>query len=172
MLAQDSVSPSDKFLYLAINFGIYASAGYVAVLFVSVPGGWFYWYEGLLVLGVTVVGLVRCRDKYGAAPDDKLLASCLILGVPLGLKLILLTWFISFLVMWGLRWSTLYLGASALAPGSVPRMLFEMAIAGYGFVIAILGNVVYFIRLSEHLATVGSGIQSNAIANGDAEDRS
>jgi hypothetical protein len=87
-----------------------------------------------------------------------MLASCMVLGVPLGLKLLLFTWIAFFFSGRALRWLAMTMGVSPSDPESLLKILMEMAFAGHGFVIMVLGTVIYYFRLSAHLETVGSGV--------------
>jgi hypothetical protein len=48
-LAKGKVTSDEKFVYLAVSWGMGAAAGYVGSLFVIGSAGWLFWYEGLLV---------------------------------------------------------------------------------------------------------------------------
>lgn len=156
-LAERKIPSAEKFTYLLISYCMYAASGYLAWIFVTPPSGLLFWYEGALVLIVTYVGLLRCKESYEGAPDDRLLEDCVILGVPLGVKLILFTWLAHWLVGWGFREGMPHItltSESALFP--VVSFLITAFGKFYAFLITAIGTGLFFLRLSVHLETIAS----------------
>lgn len=156
-LAEREISSGEKFTYLLISYCMYAAVGYVAWIFVTPPSGLLFWYEGALVLIVTYVGLLRCRESYEGVSDDRLLEDCVILGVPLGVKLILFTWLAHLLVGWGFREGMPHI---TITSESVLFPVVSFLIAAFGkfhaFLITVIGTGLFFIRLSVHLEKIAA----------------
>jgi hypothetical protein len=169
-LAEKRVPSAEKFRYLLISYCMYAASGYVAWLFITPPSGWLYWYEGALVLIVTYFGLLRCKESYEGAPDDRLLEDSVILGVPLGVKLILFTWLAHWLVRWGFSEAMPHVtitSQSALFP--IVSFLISAIGKFYPFLITAIGTGLFFLRLAVHLKTIaGSHGVPNPSINTDA----
>lgn len=155
-IAKREVSPREKFRYLLFSYCMYAASGYIGWLFITPPSGWLFWYEGLLVLIVTYFGLLRCRDRYEGALDDRLLENCVMLGVPLGLKLILFTWLAHASIGWGIQWLVSNLALTDESPIEIVDFLLSAAYKFYAFLIMAIGTGVYYLRLSVHLETIAS----------------
>lgn len=156
-LAERKIPSVEKFSYLLISYCMYTASGYVSWIFVTPSSGLLFWYEGALVLIVTYVGLLRCKESYEGVPDDRLLEDCFILGVPLGVKLIIFTWLAHLLVGWGFREGMPHITiTSQSALFSV--VIFLIAAFGkfYSFLIAAIGTGLFFLRLSAHLKTIAN----------------
>ena len=158
-LAQRKVSADEKFVYLVISWSIGAAAGYLGSLFVVASGGWLFWYEGLLVLGVTVFGLIRCRDKYQGT-DDRLLEHCVVLSAPLNLKYFFFTWLAFITASQFLHWIISNLSFTSDSPASHISFLLNAVNTFYPFLISVIGILLYYIRLSVHLKTIAAGTSS------------
>lgn len=156
-LAEKRVPSGEKFKYLLISYCMYAASGYIAWLFITPPSGWLFWYEGALVLIVTYIGLLRCKESYEGAPDDRLLEYCVILGVPLSVKLILFTWLAHWLVGWGFREGMPHITITSQS-ALFPAVSFLITAFGrfYAFLITAIGMILFFLRLSVHLETIAS----------------
>ena len=156
-LAQGKVTSDEKFVYLAFSWGIGAAAGYVGSLFVIGSAGWLYWYEGLLVSLITVFGLIRCRDKYKGAGDDRLLEHCTVLSAPLNLKYFVFTWLAYVAVRQGLTWVMLKLSFSSEDSSvTLVTWLLNAVVTFQSFLIAVIGMLVYYLRMSTHLKTIAA----------------
>ena len=156
-LARNQVPPEQRFVYLVLSNVIWLSAGYIGAFVVRPSSGWLYWYEFFLVLIVTVSGLVRCRERYRGLADDRLLEACVILGVPLSIKFLLLTWLAYAAARWALPWLFLSGRFSLLDSGNVVDLLMRVVFMFSPFLIATIAAAVYYLRLSTHLATVARG---------------
>jgi hypothetical protein len=156
-IAERRIPPNEKFLYLLLSNCMYAAAGYAAWLFVTPPSGWLFWYEGLLVLVVTYFGLLRCRERYEGANDDRLLENCIMLGLPIGLKLLLFTWAAYAAVGWGMQWIVTHINiTSSDSPTqfAVVSFLLKAVHRFHAFIITTVGTGLYYLRLSVHLETI------------------
>lgn len=157
-ISRQQIPPKEKFQYLLFSYCMYAASGYVAWLFITPPSGWLFWYEGLLVLIVTYFGLLRCRERYEGARDDRLLENCVMLGVPLGIKLILFTWLAHASVGWGMQWLVSHLTLTDESSITLINFLLSATHKFYAFVIAAIGTGAYYLRMSTHLETIATNV--------------
>ncbi len=156
-LAQGRVTTKEKFVYLAFSWTIGAAAGYIGSLFITGSAGWLYWYEGLLVSVITVFGLIRCRDKYEGAGDDRLLEHCVILSAPLNLKYFLYTWLAYVAVHQSLTWVVLKLSfTSEDSSTTFITWLLNAVVTFQSFLITVIGLLVFYLRMSVHLKTIAA----------------
>jgi hypothetical protein len=159
-IAERRVSPNEKFLYLLLGNCMYAAAGYAAWLFVTPPSGWLFWYEGLLVMIVTYFGVLRCRERYEGASDDRLLENCVMLGLPIGLKLLLFTWIAHATVGWGMQWIVTNLTLTEGSPIRLVNFLLGAIHKFYAFLITAVGTGLYYLRMSAHLETIATSAET------------
>jgi hypothetical protein len=154
-LAQGKVTSDEKFIYLVISWGIGAAAGYVGSLFVIGSAGWLFWYEGLLVSLITVFGLIRCRDKYKGAGDDRLLEHCTVLSAPLNLKFSIFTWLAYVAVHQSMTWVMSKLSFTS-GDSSIALVTWILnAVATFqSFLIVVIAMLAYYLRMSAHLRTI------------------
>jgi hypothetical protein len=166
-IAEKRIPSEEKFRYLLSSYCLFAVTGYVGSIFISPPGGWIFWYEALLVLVVTYFGLLRCRESYKGATDDRLLEICVILGFPLGIKLIAFTWIAHVSVGLGFRWLLSHITLTSESPFFPFVEFFLKAISQfYSFLIAAIGAALYYWRLSIHIKTaVNGGVQVSTAPN-------
>ena len=156
-IAKDQIAPDRKFQYLLVSNCMYVASGYVAWLFVSPPAGWLFWYEGLLVLVVTYFGLLRCRERSEGVSEDRLLENFVMLGVPLGLKLIAFTWLAHAFVSWSLRWIVGHLTLTSESSAfSAVAFLLNATQHFYAFLIAAIGVGIFYMRMATHLETIAT----------------
>lgn len=168
-LAQRKVSSEEKFYYLVANNCVWAAAGYIGSQFFVAPAGWLFWYEGLLVIIITAFGLIRCRDKYRGAIDNRLLEDCIILGVPLSLKLLAFTWLAYFGFDSFFSWLYSNLTLTEDSPVELITFFLNGIHKFYPFLIVVIGTFIYYLRLSGHLKTVAVGVEtSNSALKQDA----
>lgn len=156
-LARGEITPAEKFQYLVASNLTWLGAGYVGPFIVRPPSGWLYWYECLLVLVVTVFGLVRCRDHYEGAEENRLLEAVVVLSVPLGIKFLLFTWLAYLGFGRGLPWLLSGILLTAESPIAQIDFLIRAIYTFYPFLIASVGAIIYFFRLATHLQSVASG---------------
>jgi hypothetical protein len=102
LLAAGRVTSSEKFRYLFVGQILIVVLGYVFYFLPLTTGGWLYLYECAMILVITGAGLVRCRDSYAGATDDRLLETFLVLSVPLTIKVTLLSWVPATVVYWAM----------------------------------------------------------------------
>lgn len=155
-LARGKITPTEKFQYLVASNLTWLGAGYVAPFIVRAPSGWLYWYECLLVLVVTVFGLIRCRDHYEGAAENRLLEAVVVLSVPLGIKFLLFTWLAHLGFARGLPWLLSGIFLTAESPIAQIDFLIKAIYTFYPFLIATVGALIYFFRLATHLRTIAN----------------
>lgn len=156
-LAERKLSSEQRFAYLVASNVIWVCAGYFGSLFVSPSSGWLFWYEGLLVVVVTVFGLIRCRAKYQGVADDRLLEAYVVLSVPLSVKVVGFTWLAHLGVGWGLQALVSNLHPTSESPLALIEFLLKAAYTFYPFLIAAFTTIFYYMRLATHLETVAAG---------------
>lgn len=152
-LANRELSAEDKFKYLLASYVMYGGATYADSLFVVGSGGWLYWYEAFMVVVLTWFGLIRCKTKYIPAHGDSLLENCVVLGLPLGLKLLLFTWAAHYSCRTALTWAVRNISLLNERGTELVPFALQASIIFYPFVIAVLGTAWYYWRLSAHLQT-------------------
>lgn len=160
-LARGEITPGEKFRYLVASNLTWLSAGYSGPFIITPPSGWLYWYECILVLVVTVFGLIRCRDKYEGAQEDRLLEAIVVLSVPLGIKFLLFTWLAHLGFAWGLPWLLSGIHLTPESPVVQINFLIKAIYAFYPFLIAAVGAMIYYFRLATHLQSVASGTEGS-----------
>lgn len=159
-LSISQLSAAQRFQYLVASNVIWVFAGYAGAYFVTPPSGWLYWYECLLILVVTVFGLIRCRDRYQNNEENRLIEAVVILGVPLGIKLLLFTWAAHMAFSWGLPWALSGVTLSAESPITLIEFLVKATYRSYPFLISVVGVAIYYLRLVGHLQTA-AGVSSD-----------
>ena len=161
-IAENRVSADEKFRYLLLGNCMFIASAYIGSLFMAPPSGWIYWYEAFLAVVVTYFGLLRCRDRYEGAKEDRLLESCIILGFPLGLKLTVFTWIAHVVTGLSMRWVVSHLTLTNESPRAFAFVGFILNAIGnfHSFLIVVVGLALYYWRLSVHLSTLASDVMT------------
>jgi len=152
-LGRQELTGADKFKYLLLNHVIYAAAGYVAWLFVRSSGGWVFWFEGAVLLAITVVGLKRCRERYASATHDRFFEDCFLLQTPLSIKYFLFFWLAHVAVSYSLVWILPMLKIETIEDANLVDHIIKSIYSIYPFFMVFVGAVLFYIRLGLHLET-------------------
>ena len=152
-LGRQELTSADKFIYLLLNHVIYAAAGYVAWLFVRSSSGWIFWFEGLVLLAITVVGLMRCRERYASATHDRFVEDCFLLQTPLSLKYFVFFWLAHVSVSYFLVWLLPMLKIETIEDANLVDHIIKSIYSIYPFFMVFVGAALFYIRLSLHLET-------------------
>jgi len=87
---------------------------------------------------VTVFGCIRCREKYQAATDDRLLENFVILSVPLNVKATLATCMAYVSIGWGLNWLIPHLSLTSESSATQITFFLNAVIKFYPFLIPVI----------------------------------
>jgi hypothetical protein len=156
-LAQGRLTKEDKFHYLVASTVLFIMNTYVGSLFITSTGGAIFWYEGLLVLVVNVVGLIRCYETYENTSNTPLIEAVVILGVPLSIKILLLSWGLNWLCGWFLFSVVPTLSLSSEAPIELLNFMIEGLYKFYAFLIFVFGAAIFYLRLIKHIKLASGG---------------
>jgi hypothetical protein len=156
-LAAGRVSADQKFRYLLVLELLWVALGYLAYLLPVTSRGWLFYYEGVVVLVITGAGLVRCRQAYAPATDDRLLEHLLILSLPLTIKVTLFWWGAAWFIPFALARVAESLSVSSEPVGQAIQFFYSAVHVFTPFVAAVVAAACFWYRMSIHLATVAAG---------------
>jgi hypothetical protein len=157
LLAAGRVTSADKFRYLVVGQILILVLGYVFYFLPLTTGGWLYFYEAALIVVITGAGLIRCRDSYAGATDDRLLASFLMLSVPLTIKVTLLSWAPATVVYWAMTRYADKIDVSSPFAVELVQFAYRFLYVFTPFVAAVGAAFFFWWRMGTHLRTVAKG---------------
>jgi hypothetical protein len=157
LLAAGRVTSAEKFRYLFLGQILIVVLGYVFYFLPLTTGGWLYFYEAVMILVTTGAGLVRCRESYAGATDDRLLESFLVLSVPLTIKVTILSWAPATVVYWAMTRYADKIDVSSPFAVEFVQFAYRFLYVFTPFVAAVGAAFCFWWRMGTHLRTVASG---------------
>lgn len=152
-LGRQELTAAEKFQYILLFHAIYVVAGYIAWLFVRSSTGWAFWFEGAIVLILTVAGLKRCRERYFIATQDRFVEDCILLQVPIAIKFFVFFWLAHVATSYFLVWFLPTLKAETFEEMNRVNALAKSIYNAYPFFYMFLGTALFYIRLGRHMET-------------------
>lgn len=152
-LGRQELTGAEKFQYILLFHALYVVAGYFAWLFVRFSTGSAFWFEGAIVLVLTVAGLKRCRERYSVATQDRFVEDCILLQVPIAIKFFVFFWLAHVATSYFLVWFLPMLKAETFEEMNRVNALARSIYYVYPFFYMFLGTALFYIRLGSHMET-------------------
>ena len=153
-LGRQELTAAEKFQHILLFHVIYAAAAYLAWMFVlRTSNGLVFWFEGAIVLVLTVAGLNRCRERYSVAIQDRFIEDCMLLQVPIAIKFYAFFWLAHLATDYFFVWLVPRLNAETLEEAYRIESILKPVISAYPYLYIFLGTALFYIRLSRHIET-------------------
>jgi uncharacterized membrane protein len=142
-LLNDELTELDSMRYIIISAVVYAIASYWSLWF-GESRDWTFFFEMLMVIVITVIGVHECYKANGKERGKHFLKRYFALSVPIGVKLAIFSTAFGYWVNYAFPYIA---GQGAFRdPGFVHRFVF--------FAIALAWTFTFFWRIAHHIESI------------------